>query len=71
MWEFRHMRKTCVASPPGQLFVKANEVAKIYNVTPATIFLWARQGKIPSVKFQETVRFDLAAVRATIEGGAA
>lgn len=61
---------SATASPiQGQSFVKASAIAKLYNVTVPTIYLWARAGKIPSVTFESTVRFDLAAVRAVIEGG--
>ncbi len=49
-------------------FVKAAAIAKLYNTTPTTIYKWAKEGKIPSVTFQGTVRFDLEAVRAKIEG---
>jgi len=49
--------------------VKASDLAKRYKTTPSLIYKWARDGKIPSIQFQGTVRFDLAAVRAVIEGG--
>lgn len=48
--------------------VKAAEIAKRYSITPAVVYRWAKLGKIPSVTFQGTVRFDLAAVCETIEG---
>lgn len=56
------------ASQTGE-FVKASAIAKLYGVTSATAYRWAAEGKIPSLKFQGTTRFDLAAVRAVIEGG--
>ena len=56
-------------SPPLQTaFVKASTIAKFYNVTPSAIFRWAKAKKIPSVSFEGTVRFDIEAVRAVIEG---
>ena len=57
-----------VLPPPTQAFVKASAIAKLYNTTPPTIYKWAKERKIPSVSFQGTVRFDLEAVRAVIEG---
>lgn len=51
--------------------VKAKAIAKRYNVTEATIYNWARSGKIPSVAFCGVIRFNMEAVRAVIEGGAA
>lgn len=55
-------------NPTTPAFVKASTLAKRYATTSATIYKWAKQGKIPSVTFQGTVRFDLEAVRAVIEG---
>ena len=49
-------------------FVKARDIAEIYGVTVPCVFKWARDGKIPSVAFESTVRFDLEKVRAKIEG---
>ena len=63
---------TAIASPPpGPGFVKASAIAKRYDVTSPTIYKWAKEGKIPSVSFQKTVRFDMEAVRAVIEGSVA
>lgn len=57
------------SSPPtGQGFVTAKPIAKFYSVTEPTVYRWASEGKIPSVKFQSTIRFDFEAVRAAIEG---
>lgn len=52
-------------------FVTAKQIADLYKVTQAAVRFWAKTGKIPSLKFESTLRFDLAAVRAKIEGGAA
>lgn len=57
-------------SEPLPQFVTAGQIAKIYNVTSSAVRFWANKGKIPSLRFEGTIRFDLAAVRATIEGGA-
>jgi hypothetical protein len=56
-------------SQTGQGFVKAPVIAKFYDTTPPTIYKWAKDGKIPSVSFQGTIRFDFDKVRAAIEGG--
>jgi hypothetical protein len=61
-------------SPPNTIqenppkFVKAGYIAKFYEVTPAAVRFWAKTGKIPSLKFESTLRFNLADVRAKIEG---
>jgi excisionase family DNA binding protein len=57
-----------ITSPPEQGFVTAKHIAKIYNVTASTVYKWAEAGRIPCVSFLGTRRFDLAKVRAVIEG---
>ena len=57
-------------TPQGQGFVTASPIAKFYSLTVPTIYRWAHEGKIPSVRFQSTIRFDFAAVRRAIEGPA-
>ncbi|MFM2170717.1 MAG: hypothetical protein RI957_946 [Verrucomicrobiota bacterium] len=44
--------------------VKASVIAQHFNITPATVYRWASEKRIDSWKFQNTVRFDLDAVRA-------
>ena len=48
-------------------FLTPAEVAKIYKVTPQAIRNWAREGKIPSIRFGRVLRFDLEKVRDVIE----
>jgi excisionase family DNA binding protein len=62
------MSKTHYPKESGQGFVTAKPIAKFYSVTEPTIYKWAQEGKIPSTKFQGTVRFNFEAVRAAIEG---
>lgn len=50
--------------------VKAATIAKHYDTTAPTIYKWAKEGKIPSIRFQGTIRFDFEAVREAIEGKA-
>lgn len=52
--------------------VRAKVIAAALDVSPRCVFLWATEGKIPSVRIGGTVRFDPAAVLATLErkGGA-
>ncbi len=52
---------------PLPQYVPAGVIASLYQVTPAAVRFWASTGKIPSLKFQGTLRFDLAAVRSVIE----
>lgn len=63
------LTSTTSENPPQ--FVKAGHIAKLYQVTPAAVRFWAKSGKIPCLKFESTLRFDLAAVRAKIEGAPA
>lgn len=48
--------------------VKASVIARHLDVTPATVYRWASEKRIGSWKFQNTVRFDLEAVRAAFNG---
>jgi len=48
--------------------VRAKVLAKRYDVSERAILLWAEQGKIPHFRIGKTVRFDLDAVIAVIEG---
>jgi excisionase family DNA binding protein len=48
-------------------FITPAEVAKIYRVTPQAVRNWAREGKIPSIRFGRITRFDLEKVRDVIE----
>lgn len=48
--------------------VTAAEIAKRYKVTPTTVYRWADNDKIPSLKFEGIVRFCLPKVRRVIEG---
>ncbi len=53
----------------GDGFVTAKHLADFYAVTSPTIYNWAKSDKIPSLRFESTVRFDFYAVRAAIEHG--
>lgn len=49
-------------------YVRASVIAARYGYDVATVYRWAREGKIPSIPFGRTVRFDLAAVIEAVEG---
>jgi hypothetical protein len=49
-------------------FVTAGQIAKLYKITPAAVRFWAKTGRVPCLKFEGTLRFDLAKVRQTVEG---
>lgn len=51
----------------GPTYIKASAIANIYNVTAPTVYRWAKEGLIPCVRFQDTIRFDLDATREAIE----
>lgn len=61
---------SAIALPPPQERgkVTAAVIAKHYSTTAPTIYKWAKDGKIPSIRFQGTIRFDFDAVRSAIEG---
>ena len=46
--------------------IDAGQVAKMLKVSRSTVFAWARQGLLPSVKMGRCVRFDLVDVRTFI-----
>lgn len=62
------MSATATQPPPEKGFVKAHVLAGIYKTTVPTIYKWASTGKIPCIKFEGTIRFDIEKVRAKIEG---
>jgi excisionase family DNA binding protein len=63
---------SAIASPPQERGkTTAAVIARYYSTTAPTIYKWAKEGKIPSIWFQGTIRFDFEAVRQAIEGGAA
>lgn len=64
------MQQQTLTANAGPEIVTARYLAKLYLVTPECIGRWAKLGKIPSIRFQGTVRYNLAAVRAAIEGRA-
>lgn len=61
------LHQTTQAELPN--LVTTKELAKFYRVTMACVRFWASSGRIPCIKFERTLRFDLAAVRQVIEGG--
>jgi len=58
---------TCAGDSDDE-YVTAATIARIYKTTTATIYRWAKIGKIPSIKFEGMVRFNIRQVRAWIEG---
>lgn len=77
-WCAKPPRLWCPTAPIEQLEAKATVsdgvgiltgryLAKLYSVTPECIGRWAKLGRIPAIRFQGTVRYNLAAVRAKIE----
>jgi predicted site-specific integrase-resolvase len=47
----------------------AEQLAKRLHLSPATIKIWARDGRIPSVRISQTVRrFDPVAIDLAIKG---
>lgn len=48
--------------------VTAQDIAKRYKVSPRAVLHWKDKGLIPHIKIGKTVRFDMQAVVAAIEG---
>lgn len=44
------------------VFLKKNQVAKLFSVSERTIESWTRQGLIPSIKIGHTVRYCQSAI---------
>lgn len=58
------------AGEQSEKFVSAEVVAKRYSVTSRAVLIWAANGIIPSIRIgNKTVRFNMAQVRAALEGG--
>ncbi len=57
-----------VPKESGRRYVKASVIAQYYDITPPTVYRWANEGRIPSVRFDTTIRFNFEAVKAAIEG---
>lgn len=62
------MNSTTFTPKTERRFVKASVIAQYYDITPATVYRWAHEGIIPSVRLETTIRFDFEAVKAAIEG---
>ena len=56
------------ATPTNVTFVTQKDLAKRYAVSVAAVSKWASSGRIPCIRIGKSVRFDLAAVIAAIEG---
>ena len=59
---------TLMQETAGPVIVTARDLAKLYRVSPECIGRWAKMGKIPVIRFEGTVRYNLAAVRRAVEG---
>jgi excisionase family DNA binding protein len=57
-----------VQQESGRRYVKASVIAQYYDITPPTVYRWANEGRIPSMRFESTIRFNFEAVKAAIEG---
>ena len=52
------------------ILVTARQLAAHLSVHPRTIYRWTRQGRLPLVRLgARTIRYDLEAVRAVLDGG--
>jgi predicted DNA-binding transcriptional regulator AlpA len=63
--------KATTANRSDQRIVRAKVIAERYDVSERCVHQWGESGRIPRIKIGKTVRFNLAAVVAAIEGGAA
>lgn len=50
-------------------FLTAEEVAEMFRVSKATIYRWAEQGVLPSLRMGRTVRFNEGEIRAALAHG--
>jgi hypothetical protein len=70
MGSVMHLTHPTTTGEPSEFFVSADHIAKRYSVTSRAVLLWAAQGVIPSIRIgNKTVRFNIVAVRAALEGG--
>lgn len=56
-----------VANEPSAT-IRARAIAREYNVSEATIYAWARNGVLPSVKVGKIRLFDRASCEAILRG---
>lgn len=55
---------------PESRLLTAAELAQVLNVPTATVWSWARNGQVPSIRLpggRKFVRFDLAAVERALQ----
>ncbi|MCX6879090.1 MAG: helix-turn-helix domain-containing protein [Verrucomicrobia bacterium] len=45
------------ANPPPGKYVTAAVIAEYFHLSVSIIYKWAQGGKIPSIRFEDTVRF--------------
>ena len=62
------MKQAIAPGADDDKIVTAKMLAKLYHTTATNIYRWAKNKKIPSIRFEGMVRFDLPAVRTAIEG---
>lgn len=48
-------------------YLTAKELAELLNVRPKTVYQWANLSRIPTVKLNGALRFDLADIMSWIE----
>ncbi len=51
------------------LFLTAQEAAKVIHLHPVTILRWAREGRIPHLRLGRKVLFPLSQLNAWLESG--
>jgi excisionase family DNA binding protein len=62
--------KDCTNTATQNPLVRAEKIAKHFDVHKRTVALWAERGEIPCVRVGGALRFDLEAVLAAVAGGA-
>jgi hypothetical protein len=60
---------TALAETTHRPLVRAEVIAKHFDVHVRTALLWAERGIVPAVKVGSSVRFDFDAVLAAVKGG--
>jgi excisionase family DNA binding protein len=61
--------KDCANTATQNPLVRAEKVAKHFDVHTRTVCLWADRGEIPCIRVGGALRFDFEAVLAAVKGG--
>jgi len=63
------VRGATVETEKGHLLT-VKQVAELFNVSPATVYLWTKRGILPCIRLGRTIRFDPEIMKQITESSA-